>query len=197
MKEVITRRYYLSDFMYDNYNDDPTNIYDGFFVDLMPDTRHDDYTEFWLGHDMYACKDFMFSIKNEDCVTDNDARYFIEGSVCAYIEDFVDEHFDDYECDCECCDGYYEDEKPEIDGSLLEAIEMHNEHVGKMQDLARVLMDNISNVDGTPIDKAFGEAFNSLIGNAIYLCCEANSVDNGGWCTTGDWCVMRDEDLED
>ena len=193
MKEVIIRRYYLSDFMYDNYKDDPTNIYDGFFVDLMPDTRHDDYTEFWLGHDMYACRDFMFGIKNEDCDTDEKAQDFIERNEWQYIEDFVDKYFDG-ECDCECC---CENEECEIDGSLLEAIEMHNNHIGKMQDLAQVLMDNIPNVDDTPIDKAFGEAFNSLIGNAIYLCCEANGYDKGGWCTTGDWCVMRDEDLED
>lgn len=192
MKQITIRRYYLSDFMYDNYKDDPTNIYDGFFVDLMPDTRHNDYTEFWLGHDDYVCRDFMFGIHSADCDTDNDARYFIEGSVCEYIEDFVSEYFDD--CDCDTCCA---DDEGEIDGSLLEAIEMHNNHVEKMQDLAQTLMDNIPNVEDTPIDKAFGEAFNSLIGNAIYLCCEANGYDGGKWMTTSDWCVMRDEDLEE
>jgi hypothetical protein len=190
MKEIIVRRYYLSDFMYDNYKDDPTNIYDGFFVDLMPDTRHNDYTEFWLGHDMYACRDFMFGIKNEDCDTDEKAQDFIERNEWQYIEDFVDKYFNDYECDCEHC---YEIKDAEIDGSLLEAIEMHNNHVDKMQDLAQSLLDTYPEVESTPVNDAFGEAFSSLIGNAIYLCCEANSYGDCKWITTGDWKVVEDD----
>lgn len=192
MKNISMRRYYLSDFMYDNYKDDPTNIYDGFFVDLMPDTKHNGYTEFWLGHDDYACRDFMFGITSNDCDTDEKAQDFIERNEWQYIEDFVDKYFDDDSgCECECCDGCCGNEDVEIDGGLLEAIEMHNNHVEKMQDLAETLMDNIPNVDDTPIDKAVGEAFNSLIGNAIYLCCEANGYNNGKWMTTGDWKVVE------
>lgn len=193
MKSMIVRRYYLSDFMYDSYEDDITNLYNGFFVDLIPDTKHTEYTEFWLGHEDYACRDFMFGINNNDCNTDEKAQDFIVRNVCDYIEDFVNEYFDDYECDCEHCDCCCEDEDVGIDGSLLEAIEMHNNHVEKMQDLAQTLMDNIPNVDGTSIDKAFGEAFNSLIGNAIYLCCEANGYGDCKWITTGDWRVVEDD----
>ena len=193
MKNILTRRYYLSDFMYDNYKDDPTNIYDGFFVDLVPDTKRDRCTEFWLGHDDCAQKDFMFGMPNEDWDDETVVRDIIIDNIPKYLESYVNDYFDDVECDCdECCN----DEASEIDGSLLEAIEMHNEHVDKMQDLAQVLMDNILDVESTPIDKVFGEAFNSLIGNAIYLCCEANSY-GGGWCTTGDWHVMKDEDVEE
>ena len=192
MKNIITRRYYLSDFMYDNYKDDLTNIYDGFFVDLMPDMKHDGYTEFWLGHDDYGCRDFMFGIHSKDCDTDESAQDFIVRNVCEYIEDFVHEHFDDeIECDCESCNCCCEDDEPNIDGALLEAIEMHNNHVDKMQDLAQVLMDTYSEVESTPVNDAFSEAFNSMIGNAIYLCCEANGYGGVKWMTTGDWKVAE------
>ena len=194
MKQITIKRYYISDFMYDNYKDDPTNIYDGFFVEVMPNIRVDDYVELWLGHIDYADKFFMFGIPSGVCDTDEDTIDLIKSNVNEHIEEYVaDRNFED-ECDCEHC---YQDEDIKIDGSLLEAIEMHNNHVEKMQDLAQTLMDNIPNVEGTPIDKAFGEAFNSLIGNAIYLCCEANSYGGCKWMTTDDWCVTRDEDLEE
>ena len=192
MKNIVTRRYYLSDFMYDNYKDDPTNIYDGFFVDLMPDMNHDGYTEFWLGHDDYGCRDFMFGINSKDCDTDEKAQDFIERNEWQYVEDFVDKYFDDYgDCECEHCDGCCEDDESDIDGGLLEAIEMHNNHVDKMQDLAQALMDTYPEVESTPVNDAFSEAFNSMIGNAIYLCCEANGYGGVKWMTTGDWKVVE------
>ena len=192
MKSMIIRRYYLSDFMYDSYEDDITNLYNGFFVDLMLDMKHTEYTEFWLGHDDYACRDFMFGINNKDCATDESAQDVIVRNVCEYIEDFVNEHFDGYdECDCEHCDGCCENDEPNIDGALLEAIEMHNNHVDKMQDLAQSLMDTYPEVESTPVNDAFGEAFSSMIGNAIYLCCEANGYGGAKWMTTGDWKVVE------
>lgn len=194
MERIKIRRYYLSDFMYDNYKDDPTNIYDGFFVEIMPNIKDDNCVELWLGHIDFADKFFMFGIPSGVCNTEEDTIALIESNVNEHIEEYMaDRNFED-ECDCEyCC----QDEDIKIDGFLLEAIEMHNSHVEKMQDLAQTLMDNIPNVEDTPIDKAFGEAFNSLIGNAIYLCCEANGYDGGKWMTTGDWYVMRDEDMEE
>lgn len=196
MKNILTKRYYLSDFMYDSYNDEPTNLYDGFFVDLIPDIKHPGYTEFWLGHEAYSCKDGMFIIADRECATEFDIQVVISKNVGDYIEEFVDSYFNEDCCDCECCDGCCEEDELEIDGSLLEAIDMHNDHVDKMQDLAQVLMDNIPNVDGSEIDKAFGEAFDSLIGNAIYLCCSANSYGCGKWMTTGDWHVIEDVEGE-
>ena len=199
MIKIYTRRYYLSEFMYDNYKDDPTNIYDGFFVDLMPDLKNGKFTEFWLGHDNYACREFMFGINNHDCDTDVGAIYLIERNVYEYIENFVDEHFDHCECkDCDYCCGHdcccdCDDECAEnYDDAIFEAIDMHNEHVDKMQALAETLLDVYPNVDETPVDKAFDDAFNSMIGTAIWLCCEANCIDDGGWMTTSDCHVVRD-----
>lgn len=82
----------------------------------------------------------------------------------------------------------------EIDSALLEAIEMHNDHVEKMQDLAQVLMDTYPDVEHTPVNDAFIAAFNGLVGNAIYLCCEASAY-GGSWMTTGDWQVVE-KDVE-
>ena len=84
--------------------------------------------------------------------------------------------------------------------NIFEAIEFHNEQVDKMQDLAEALMAAYPNVEDTPVDKAFGEAFSSLIPMAILLCCEANSEDpDGKWCTSTSWHVMPDDafDKED
>ena len=60
-----------------------------------------------------------------------------------------------------------------------------------MQDLAQVLMDTYPEVESTPVNDAFSEAFNSMIGNAIYLCCEANGYCGAKWMTTGDWKVVE------
>ena len=195
MKNIITRRYYLSDFMCKDLGDGYVYRYDGFFVDLIPDTKHVGYTDFWLGHEDYGCKDFMFGINHKDCATDEAAQDFIIRNVCEYIEGFVNEYFNDYDdrdCDnCGCC----EDDESEIDCDLLEAIEMHNDHVEKMQDLAEILMNTYPNVESTPVNDAFIYAFNGLVGNAIYLCCEANSY-GGKWMTTSDWKVV-DDDVDD
>lgn len=204
MNRIITRRYYLSDFMYDNYKDDPTNIYDGFFVDLMPDMKHENYTEFWLGHDDYACRDFMFGINNRDCETDGGTMDFIERNVCEYIENFVDNYFDDDD-DCECCccsdcDGCCDCDDEWVDNyddAVFEAIDMHNDHVDKMKDLAHALLETYPNVENTPVNEAFNDAFGSMFGQAIWLCCEANSIDGDGWMTTSDFHVVRDDDVED
>lgn len=202
MIKIYTRRYYLSEFMYDNYKDNPTNLYNGFFVDVMPDLNNDKFNEFWLGHDNYTYREFMFGICNHDCDTDMGALNLIERNVREYVDAFVDKHFDDCgckhcDCDCDCCCDCDDEFVESYDDVIFEAIDMHNEHVDKIEALAETLLDVYPDVDDTPVDKAFTDAFNSMIGQAILLCCEANCIDDGCWMTTDDWHVVRNEDVED
>ena len=80
--------------------------------------------------------------------------------------------------------------------SILDLVDMHNDHVDKMNVLAKTLLDTYPNVEDTSVDKAFGDAFNSIIAMAIWLCCEMNSMNNGPWKTTEDWHVVREEMVE-
>jgi hypothetical protein len=75
--------------------------------------------------------------------------------------------------------------------TILDLIEMHNEHVDKMLELARVLLEAYPDIEDTPADTAYSEAFNGVIVNAISLCCEANSFDGGKWMTDEDWHVVE------
>lgn len=75
--------------------------------------------------------------------------------------------------------------------SVYEAIDIHNEHVDKLQAFGKALLEQYSNVEETPINEAFCEVFNGAIGNAIYLCCEANELEGEvNWMTTADWHVV-------
>lgn len=65
--------------------------------------------------------------------------------------------------------------------SIYEMINYHNDSVEKMQALAVELLD-IENIEKTPVNQAFCDAFNSLKASAIMLCCEANAIDGESWC---------------
>lgn len=80
--------------------------------------------------------------------------------------------------------------------NIYEAIELHNRTVDKMQDLAATLLKEYPGVEETPVNDAFVDAWNEMTGMAIWICCEAAAVDGGGWVTTGDWHVLREEDVE-
>lgn len=81
---------------------------------------------------------------------------------------------------------------------IFEIIDMHNEQVDKMCDLAETLMKTYPDVEGTSVNVAFTEVFNSLIPMAILLCCEANHEDpDGQWCTSDKWHVMPSTAFED
>ena len=58
------------------------------------------------------------------------------------------------------------------DDSLCEAIDLHNDHVDKMMDFCRMLIDRFGEED--PIIDEFLKVFNSASGSAILLCYEAN-----------------------
>lgn len=76
------------------------------------------------------------------------------------------------------------------DGSLYEAIDLHNKHVDKILALGKMLFDQYGDED--PIIGAFCDVFNSMIGSAIYLCCEANSREEKPvWMTTEDFHVIE------
>lgn len=185
MDTIKVRRYYLSDFLYDNCGDDPVNIYDGFFVDLMPSEIGDNMTDFWLGYHE-PVRAHMFAIRNSDCDTDKKAQDVVKRNGYEYIENFVDRYFND---ECEHCDCEH---RHKVNG-VWEAIEMHNEHVDKMFELGEALLAQYPDIEETPINKAFCEAYNGIVGNAIYLCCEANSLEHG-WATDDDWHVVNDEE---
>ena len=76
--------------------------------------------------------------------------------------------------------------------SIMDLVDMHNDHVDKMNVLAKTLLDIYHDIEDTPADKAFSDAFNSIIAMAIWLCCEMNSMDNGTWKTTDDWRVVKE-----
>ena len=75
---------------------------------------------------------------------------------------------------------------------LYDFIVMHNEHVGSMNKLADVLLETYPDVDNTPVTKAFSTAYNGVILNAISLCCEMNSCDDGKWMTNENWCIVKE-----
>ena len=159
-----------------------------YYVEVTPYFEHnEEYLDFTLCKERYGFKSFMFGLKKQDC-PESEWENMIESNVYDYISSFEE--------DIEILESAFEKEyftdNSCIDDSLLEAIEMHNNHVDKMQDLAQTLMDTYPDVENTDVDKAFGEAFNSIIGNAIYLCCEANGFNNGKWGTTEDWHVVCD-----
>lgn len=79
---------------------------------------------------------------------------------------------------------------------IYEAIDIHNDMIDKMQELAATLISTYPEVEDTPVNEAFLAVWQKMTNNAIYLCCEANSADGSGWLTTGDWMVMREEDVE-
>lgn len=79
------------------------------------------------------------------------------------------------------------------DGSLYEAIDLHNEHVEKMLDLGKLLFDRFNYAD--QVIDAFIDVFNSAAGTAILLCCEGNSMeDDPVWMVTEDFHVVRKEE---
>jgi hypothetical protein len=165
------------------------NVDDEYYVEITPYIdNHEKWLDFTLCKENYGIKSFMFGLSRKHC-PESEWKEIIFANVDDYIASFEEE--------IEILESALEKElfsdNQGVDGSLAEAIEMHNNHVNKMQDLAQALMDTYPDVENTPVDTAFCEAFSSLIGNAIYLCCEANGVDECKWMTTEDWHVMRDE----
>ena len=76
------------------------------------------------------------------------------------------------------------------DNSLYEAIELHNEHVDKIETLGRLLLDKFDEDD--PVIDAFCDVFNSMAGAAILLCCEGTSREaQPVWMTTTDFRVVE------
>lgn len=156
------------------------DVNDEFYVEVYPYTQDgNEYIGFTLCKNRYAINSFMFGILKKSC-----PEYEWERLIKANVDEYIDMFYEDMEA----LDGAY-DSNYEISSSLLEAIEMHNEHVDKLMALGYALLEWYPNVDNTPVSKAFCEAMNGIIGNAIYLCCEANSTDSGKWYTTEDWHV--------
>jgi len=79
---------------------------------------------------------------------------------------------------------------------IYEAIDIHNDMVDAMQELAATLIGTYPGVEDTPVNEAFLAVWQKMTNEAVFLCCEANAKDGGGWTTTGNWMVMREEDVE-
>ena len=163
------------------------DVRDGFYVEVAPEVKpqsEDKWIEFVLCKEGYGIKNFMFGLKTEDC-PEHEWEDIIEAEVDDHIEMFIEEmaKWDgaDY-CDSHDCAG-----------RTYEAIEMHNNHVDKLQDLGDTLLKQYPDVEKTPVNDAFCKAFNSVIGSAIHLCCEANGFEmDPVWMTTEDWHVVKD-----
>ena len=161
------------------------NIYDNeFYVEVSPYEEHGEkWLAFTLCKEKYGIKSFMFGLKAETC-PEEEWENLIEANVYDYIETFIEE--------MDIWENAFESEC--VSSGVYEAIEMHNEHVDKMQTLAEALIDQYPDIEETPVNQIFCEAFAGIVGNAIYLCCEANNIDNCVWQTTGDWHVVKDDD---
>ena len=177
------------------------DVNDDFYVEVIP-YKHDneDWLEFTLCKNNYAIKQFMFGLLANEC-PEEEWEELIEANVEDYIEVFIHDMdiFDavdemeieeECECECDCCCGCCDCEEELY---IYEAIDAHNEHVEKMSDLAECLMDVYPDREETAVNDAFCKAYNGLIVNAIWLCCEANGLDNGKWMTTEDWHVVKEE----
>lgn len=197
-----------------------------FYVEVIPCKRdNENWLEFTLCKENHGMKVFMFGVLEED-FPEEKWEEMIEANVDSHIESFehdmelfeaVYEMELEVECEDECeydccgeCLPFCDDCKCsdcghcEIDGccdcekepSIYEAIEIHNEHVESMQDLAECLMNVYPHCEETAVNDAFCKAYNGLVGNAIFLCCEANNIDGGKWMTTEDWYVVEKDDEE-
>lgn len=178
------------------------DVNDEFYVEVIP-CKNDNETwiRFTLCKEDCTIKERMFGHLEEDCPEEM-WEHIIETNIDEYIERFehdmelLDTMYEmelEAECECECCCGCCDCED---EASIYEAIEMHNEHVESMQDLAECLMNVYPHCEETAVNDAFCKAYNGLVGNAIFLCCEANSIDGGKWMTTEDWYVVEKDDEE-
>lgn len=66
---------------------------------------------------------------------------------------------------------------------IMEAIECHNDTVRELHALGQILLDTYPDVGNTPVNDAFFDLFDSMNETAIFLCCEANALNNGKWAT--------------
>lgn len=152
-----------------------------FYVEVYPCTCDgNEYIGFTLCKNKYAIKSFMFGVPKANC-PEYDWERFIKDNVDEYIDMFY-EAMETLECEY--------DFDHEVTANVFEAIEMHNEHVDKLKRLGCTLLEWYPDADDTPVGRAFCEAFDGVIGNAIYLCCEANSADDRKWYTSEDWHVF-------
>lgn len=74
--------------------------------------------------------------------------------------------------------------------SLWDIIQLHNNHADAMQKLAKALIETYPDIEQTPVNDAFCEAFNSMGAEAVELCCEANEA-APRWATTESWNIVR------
>ena len=76
---------------------------------------------------------------------------------------------------------------------IFALIEQHNEQIDRLQALGVTMMQEYLECIESPVNDAFGYAYDNLIATAIMLCCEANHIEDGIWITTDDWKVVRND----
>lgn len=176
--------------------------YQGFYVEVTPYMQDgEEWLEFTLCKERYGMKSFMFGVKKQGC-PESEWEEIIMGNLLSdgYISMFYDdmaaleESYEEkapFEAEAECgdCCGKCE--------NIYEAIDMHNEHVEDMQDLAEALLKQYPCIEETPVNDVFCKAFDSMKGPAIFLCCEMNEFEEDqGWMVTDDGYVVHEDECE-
>lgn len=155
------------------------DVDDEFYVEVSP-YRCDDKElfGFTLCNEYQGMKMFMFGMEAATC-PEEEWEFIIARNIDSNIEIYFDE--------LNALEGDYESER-----SISEAIEIHNNHVDALQNLGNALLEQYPNVEETPVNDAFAIAFGGVVGNAIHLCCDANSYyGEPVWMTTEDWHVTK------
>lgn len=145
---------------------------DGYYVQIEPSSPH--LFEVWLYNiDIPNKRKLVTTLK--DTVPEEKWENF--------VLKYIDETIKRFENDENVFDYF------QID--LYEIINLYNDHADAMQNLAEKLIETYPDVESTPVNEAFCEAFNSMGAEATELCCEANAVeDKPKWSTTESWHVV-------
>lgn len=174
------------------------DVSDDYYVEVTPDVWPDGTSavDFVLCKNRYGIKSLMFGLSLATC-PESEWEDMIIANVDDYIAGFEEDmEFLETEPESKFCDNCVCDCKDNGANGIYEGIDIHNETVNKLQDLAESLTKTYPDVEETEVNEAFCELWGKIITSAIWLCCEANHEDGGGWCTTSDWHVMRDKDVE-
>ena len=144
---------------------------DGYYVDIVPG-ENGCVDAFLCNEDFDMDKRlYMYSIPLSLCSEDEWGNEILQG-----IDEYIKE---------------FEESKSDNNYDVCDMIELHNNHADAMQKLAIAMIETYPDIEQTPVNDAFCEAFNSMGAEAVELCCEANEA-APRWATTESWNIVRD-----
>lgn len=170
--------------------------YCGYYVEVVTSIRNDEeFVEFLICQEGYGIKCFALGVPKKNCpeerweeiITDGLLRYGWVAMFCENIETLESEHEENYD-DTMCCGINFDD--------LQDIIVGFNKHAEYMNNMYEALMKQYPDFKDTDSFECFYDAFNSLGGLAVQLCCEANEFEDATWMVTDDYYVVCDEDLD-